>query len=53
MAKIQHMQSIQNILTNVGHRVGHQSSLDESSERNMTTFLHGIAIRVFGVFTNA
>ena len=39
------------ILTNIGHRVGHQSGLYESSGRNSTIFLHGIAFRVYLVFS--
>ena len=33
------MQNIHSILTVIGHRVGHQSGLDESSGRNSTIFL--------------
>ena len=39
------------MLANIGHRFGHQSGLDESSERNSTTFLHAIAFRVYLVFS--
>ena len=38
------------ILTLLGHRFGHQLGLDESSGRNSTTFLHGIAFRVYEFF---
>ena len=40
------MPNIHNISTNIGHRVGHQSGLDESSGGNSITFLYGIAFRV-------
>ena len=40
------MPNIQNVLTNIGHRLGHQSGLDESSGRISTTFLYGIEFRV-------
>ena len=36
-----------NTSEDVGHRFGHQSGLDESSERISTTCLHGIAFRVY------
>ena len=39
------------LLTSIGHRFGHQSGLDESSGRNSTTCLHGIAFRVYLVFS--
>ena len=42
---------IHNIFTIVGHRVGHQSGLDESSERKSTTFLNGIVFRVYLAFS--
>ena len=41
------MPGIHNILTNIEHRFGHQSGLDESLRRNSTTFLHGVAFRVY------
>ena len=42
------------ILTNIGHRFGHQSGLHESSGRDSTTFLYGIAfhVYVFVLFSN-
>ena len=46
---IPNMTNIHNILTNIGHRSGHQSGLDESSGRNPTTFLYGVAFRVYFV----
>ena len=35
------------ILTIIGHRFGHLSGLDESSARDSSIFLHGIAFRVY------
>ena len=46
------MPGINNILTTIGHRSGHPSGLDESSRRNSTTFLFGIAFRVYLVFSH-
>ena len=42
---------IHNLLTNIGHRLGHQSGLDESSRRTSTVFLYGIAFHVYVVFS--
>ena len=44
------MSYMNNILTNIGHRFGHRSGLDESSGRTLATFLHGIAFNVYLVF---
>ena len=43
--------NIHNIITIVGHRVGHQSSLGESSGRISTICLSGIVFRVYSVFS--
>ena len=40
-----------NILTIIGHCIRHQPGLDESSGRDSTTFLHGIAFRFYLVFS--
>ena len=40
-----------NILIIIGHRFGHRSGLDESSGRNSTTILHGIAFPFCLVFS--
>ena len=45
------MQNIHTILTIIGHRFGHQSGLDESSRRDSTTLRHGIAFRVYFMFS--
>ena len=45
------MPNIQTILTNIGHRFVHQSGLDESSGGFTTTFRHGIAFRVYFMFS--
>ena len=45
------MPKIQNIMTNIGRRVGHQSGLDVSSGRNSTTFVPGIVFRFYLVFS--
>ena len=42
--------NVQNVLSNVGHRFGHQLGLDESSGRNYTTFLFGSAFRIYSMF---
>ena len=42
--------TLHNILTNIGHRFGHQSGLDESSRRNSTASLHEAALCVYLVF---
>ena len=42
--------NIHNMLTIPGHRFRHPSGLDESSGRNSTTSLHGIAFLVYLVF---
>ena len=39
------------MLTNIGHRVGHQSGLDESSRQNSIILRDGFAIRVYFVFS--
>ena len=39
-------------LTNVGHRVGHQSGLDESSGQIPAAILNVFAFRVYLVFSN-
>ena len=38
------------ISTNSGHRIGHQSDLDESPGQKPKAFLYGIALRVHLVF---
>ena len=45
------MQNTHNILTNIGHRFGHQSGLYESSGLNSTSFLFGFALHVYLVFS--
>ena len=45
------MPNIHDMLTNIGHRVGHQSGLDERSGRSSTTFLYGTAFRVYFMFS--
>ena len=45
------MPNIYNMLTIVGHRFGHQSGIDVSSERISTTFRHAIALRIHLVFS--
>ena len=45
------MPNLLNILTITGHRFGHQSGLDESSGRNSTAFMHGLAFRIYLVFS--
>ena len=42
--------NIHNMLTNIGHRVGHQSGLDESSGQNPAVILKGFRFRVYCVF---
>ena len=44
-------QDVHNILTIIEHRFGHQSGLDESSGRFFSVFLHGIALRVYLMFS--
>ena len=44
------MANIQKILTNMKHRFGHQSGLDEGSRRKSTVCLHGIAFHVYLMF---
>ena len=39
------------ILTTSGHSFGHQSGLDESSGRDSTMFLYGIAFHVYLMFS--
>ena len=46
-AAIPVMPNMNNTLTTIGHRFGHQSGLDGSSGRNSFTFPHGIALHVF------
>ena len=42
------------ILTNIGHRLGHQSGLDESSgQHEFSRYLHGFAFRVYVVFSKS
>ena len=41
-----------NILTDIGHRFGHQSGLEESSTRSPPTFQNGFASRVCLLFKN-
>ena len=48
---VPNMQNMHNMLANVGHRVGHQTGLDENSGRNSTTFLNGFAFRGYLVFS--
>ena len=51
MGTVPDMPNIRNILTIIGHRFGRQSGLDESSGRNSTIVLYGIAFRVSFVFS--
>ena len=44
------MLNISDRVPNIGHCFGHQSGLDESSRLNSTTFLHGIAFRIYLAF---
>ena len=46
------MPNIPNILTNVGHRFGHQSSLGRVQEEAGPLCLYGVAFRVYLVFPN-
>ena len=39
------------ILSNIGHRVGHQSGLDASSGQKISTRLHGIPFRIYFMFS--
>ena len=43
---------VRNISTNIGHRSGHQSGLDESSGPKSTIILHGIAFHIYLRFSN-
>ena len=47
-----HILYIEKLPTNIGHRVGHQSGLNESSGRNWPTFLNGVAFRVYLMFSD-
>ena len=51
LSKVPDMPNIRNMLTIIGQRFGSQSGPDESSARNSTTFLHGIAFRVYLVIS--
>ena len=42
---------IHNMLTTIGHRLRHQSDLDESTAQNSTSSLYGAAFRVHLVFS--
>ena len=44
--------NIHNILTNIGHRFGHQSGLYESSGQNSAAILIAYSFRVYFVFSN-
>ena len=48
---VPNMQSIHNVLTIIGHRFGHRSGVYQSSGRNPTIFLYGIAFRVYLVIS--
>ena len=47
------MQNIHNTLPLIGHGVGHQSDLDESSRLNSPTFLHEISFRAYLVLSTS